>query len=174
MYIVYKSIDIDFAHHVSGHDGACINIHGHTWKFEVCAHAETLDDMGFVLDFKKLKTKVLQPVHELLDHSLVLSKETLCEELRDALRIVGKKLLATRKKEQYYDNMKVLRSALLAPGTYNGMRVVQFPFAPTSERIAYWFYLIAKDALEDERVKIKWTKIYETLYPVHAVAMYQP
>ena len=55
MYKIVKSIDIDFAHHIRGHQGACINIHGHTWKFEVGVQAAVLDEQGFVVDFSKLK-----------------------------------------------------------------------------------------------------------------------
>ena len=66
-YHIRKSIDIDFSHHVRGHRGPCINVHGHTWKFEVQLMAQTLDAEGFVVDFKKLKTSVLKPCHTLLD-----------------------------------------------------------------------------------------------------------
>ena len=67
MYRVHKSIDIDFSHHVRGHEGSCINLHGHTWKFEVGLAAHTLTDEGFVVDFKHLKTAVLKPCTELLE-----------------------------------------------------------------------------------------------------------
>ena len=40
---IWRSVDISFAHHVHGHSGACVNIHGHTWKLEVCAEASLLD-----------------------------------------------------------------------------------------------------------------------------------
>ena len=49
MYKIIKSIDIDFAHHIRGHQGACINIHGHTWKFEVGVQAKELNEDGFVV-----------------------------------------------------------------------------------------------------------------------------
>ncbi|MEM9693264.1 MAG: 6-carboxytetrahydropterin synthase, partial [Myxococcota bacterium] len=43
MYTITSSIYIEFGHHVRGHDGPCISIHGHTWKFEVVVAAEKLD-----------------------------------------------------------------------------------------------------------------------------------
>ncbi|MFM2415961.1 MAG: 6-pyruvoyl tetrahydropterin synthase, partial [Pseudomonadota bacterium] len=49
MYKIHKSIDVDFAHHVRGHLGPCINLHGHTWKLEVVVSAQELDAQGFVV-----------------------------------------------------------------------------------------------------------------------------
>ena len=63
MYSIRKSIDVDFAHHVRGHDGPCINVHGHTWKLEVVIEAAELDESGFVIDFGKLKREGLIEVY---------------------------------------------------------------------------------------------------------------
>ena len=52
------------------------------------------------------------------------------------------------------------------------MKVTVFPFSPTSERIAQWLYNAAVDKIEDERVKVTFARIYETLHPVEAVAEY--
>ncbi|MET0413201.1 MAG: 6-carboxytetrahydropterin synthase, partial [Polyangiaceae bacterium] len=43
MYRITTGIHIHFAHHIRGHAGPCISIHGHTWKFEVTLVAEELD-----------------------------------------------------------------------------------------------------------------------------------
>jgi 6-pyruvoyl-tetrahydropterin synthase len=40
MYRASASIHIHFAHHVRGHSGPCISLHGHTWKFEVVLEAK--------------------------------------------------------------------------------------------------------------------------------------
>ncbi|MEL6185879.1 MAG: 6-carboxytetrahydropterin synthase, partial [Myxococcota bacterium] len=65
MYRIHRSVDVSFAHHVRGHSGACINVHGHTWKLEVGLAAETLDREGFIVDFAVLKREVLTPCHQL-------------------------------------------------------------------------------------------------------------
>ena len=67
MYRITKSQHIHFAHHVRGHRGACISLHGHTWRFDVEVGAATLDAEGFVIDFAVMKREVLQPCHRLLD-----------------------------------------------------------------------------------------------------------
>ena len=54
-----------------------------------------------------------------------------------------------------------------------GMKVTVFPFSPTSERIAEWLFNAAVDKMEDDRVKVTFARIYETLHPVEAVAEYR-
>jgi len=55
------------AHNLRGYEGACENLHGHNWKVEVSVRAEALDNLGMVLDFKKLKAGT-KKVLSRLDH----------------------------------------------------------------------------------------------------------
>jgi 6-pyruvoyl tetrahydropterin synthase/QueD family protein len=176
VFRIHKSIDIDFAHHVTGHAGACINIHGHTWKFEVGLSAQELDPRtGFVIDFKELKERVLKPVHLLLDHSLALWDHTY-EALRLQLISVGHILLCTRDGPPTtgtgYDffpmEEKLNGARQMITG---GIKVALFPFPPTSELIAQWLFGVAT-SVEDGRVKVDYAKVYETLHPVESVATY--
>ena len=172
MYRVRKSIDIDFAHHVRGHLGPCINLHGHTWKFEVEVAAHELDPQGFVLDFSLLKRRVLTPVHALLDHALAIGAETF-REVEPELAETGRKLLASRgpvaceEPERRELALQGARSAY--PG---GMKLAVFSFSPTSERIARWLFELAAEKLDDDRVRVRLGRVYETLHPVEAVAEY--
>lgn len=173
-YRIAKSIDIDFAHHVSGHNGACINIHGHTWKFEVCLEASSLNETGFVEDFKKLKTEVLQPVHDLLDHSLALSAEML-EKIKEPLSVIGKQLLATRNEDvlMQYGKPEIFGACAISQ-KIGGLKVAAFTFTPTSERLAEWLYYFADEKIGSDRVRVAYTRVYETLHPVESVAEYRP
>jgi len=172
MYRVRKSIDIDFAHHVRGHAGPCINLHGHTWKFEVEAEATTLDAQGFVLDFGVLKRRVLTPCHALLDHALAIGEDTF-REVEPEIAETGRKLLATRGPAQCEESPREERTLGGARGVYpGGMKLAVFPFSPTSERFAEWLYALAAKELDDERVRVVVGRIYETLHPVHSVAEY--
>jgi 6-pyruvoyl tetrahydropterin synthase/QueD family protein len=197
MYGIHKSIDIDFAHHVSGHDGACINIHGHTWKFEVGLKADSLDQRGFVVDFKQLKQLVLEPVHTLLDHSLALNEER-AETAGQPLIELGEVLVCTRGivggkaaldasmhiGADHEDRVKKL-GYKFAPegyrinGAYNwilgGIKIACFPFNPTSERLAEWLYFVADAAMKQTnspRVTVDFARIYETIHPVESVATF--
>jgi 6-pyruvoyl tetrahydropterin synthase/QueD family protein len=180
MFRICKSVDIDFAHHIRGHDGPCVHIHGHTWKFEVVLAARTLDADGFVVDFKRLKNAVLQPCHALLDHSLAIGAQT-WDDVHVGLETVGAGLLQSRidrhgAQANVEPNVEALTTRLAGaenrwPG---GMKVAVFPFSPTSERLAQWLWQVADGALGDERVTVELARVYETLHPVESVAEYAP
>jgi len=177
MYSVTNSTFISFAHHVRGHAGPCISLHGHTWKFEVTAEATVLDPEGFVVDFSLLRGKVLVPCHELLDHSLAMGELTWSRN-GAALASLGQDLTGSRMEtlghlgtpQKCYEG--VLNGARNEhPG---GIKITVFPFSPTSERLAAWLCGIAQAALEDGRVRIAGVRVYEALHPAESVAEYRP
>ena len=173
MYRIRKSIDIDFSHHVHGHLGPCINVHGHTWKFEVGLESTSLTSEGFVIDFKHLKQGVLKPCEQLLDHALALGQDTFARVQEDLGRL-GIELLATRPEGaevKPHPTIELNGAKNHYPG---GMKVAVFPFNPTSERLAQWLYEVADHALADGRVAVSYGRIYETLHPVESVAEFCP
>lgn len=173
MYRIRKSIDVDFAHHVRGHLGPCINLHGHTWKLEVEVTARELDAQGFVIDFGVLKRQVLAPCHALLDHALAIGEQTFAE-IEAQLAETGRRLLESRGpaqcEERAPESLVLNGARSVYPG---GMKVAVFPFSPTSERISAWLFHLAKSRLDDERVQVDVGRVYETLHPVEAVAEYR-
>jgi len=77
---VTKEFDFEMAHALWNYDGACRNIHGHSYRLFVTLMGTPIADrtdpkLGMVLDFKDLKTMVKGPIVDFLDHSLVLYKE---------------------------------------------------------------------------------------------------
>ena len=156
-----------------GHSGACVNIHGHTWKLEVCAEASLLDKEGFVIDFKKIVTDVLAPTHALLDHALAMGEET-WSEISGDLHALGATLVASRALIHGPDcdgpPLVVTRLSGAENRFAGGMKIAVFPFSPTSERLAEWLHTLATEKLANERVTIAWTRVYETLHPVESVA----
>lgn len=173
MHRIWRSIDISFAHHVRGHTGACVNVHGHTWKFEVCAQADALDKEGFVVDFKRIVSEVLAPSHALLDHALAIGEDTWTDISAD-LEAMGAKLVASRATVHGPDIAGPPLLVTRLKGAENrfagGMKIAVFPFSPTSERLAEWLHALATEKLADDRVTIAWTRVYETLHPVESVA----
>ncbi|MFH1836734.1 MAG: 6-carboxytetrahydropterin synthase QueD [Candidatus Omnitrophota bacterium] len=67
MYTIKVILNFSGAHNLRGYKGKCEDLHGHNWKIEVKVCAEKLDDIGMVLDFKELKTR-LEDVISDLDH----------------------------------------------------------------------------------------------------------
>jgi 6-pyruvoyltetrahydropterin/6-carboxytetrahydropterin synthase len=77
---VTKEFDFEMAHALWNYDGACRNIHGHSYRLFVTLAGTPIADnndpkFGMVLDFKDLKEMVMGPVVDFLDHSLVVYRE---------------------------------------------------------------------------------------------------
>jgi 6-pyruvoyl-tetrahydropterin synthase len=179
-HAIRKGIYVDFAHTVAGHPGACINIHGHTWMFEVelsCGKGD-LDDNNFVTDFGNLKRQVLEPVHLLLDHSYACGEEIYRDGLK-GFEILGGVLLATRKKEHKERGYKCWgdgATGLTLNGARNetpgGLKLAVFPFNPTSELLAQWLKELAEQKMRTSKIAVLRANVYETLHPVEAVASF--
>jgi 6-pyruvoyltetrahydropterin/6-carboxytetrahydropterin synthase len=50
--------DVAAAHSLRGYDGPCKNLHGHTWRVEVTVISDKLNDIGMVVDFRVIKSKL--------------------------------------------------------------------------------------------------------------------
>lgn len=177
MYRITKSRHIHFAHHVRGHRGACISLHGHTWRFDVTIGATELDDEGFVKDFAVMKRRVLEPCHLLLDHSLAIGEQT-WRETEGSLAALGTQLVDSR---QHTMGSRGEIQPHLAEGLHGArnelpgdIKVAVFPFAPTSETLARWLFELSEARLADERVKVLSARIHESLHPAPAFAEYAP
>lgn len=66
--------DISCGHRVVGHEGKCRNLHGHNYRihFEVMA-MKGLDELGRVLDFGVIKSRLCMWLEENWDHKFILS-----------------------------------------------------------------------------------------------------
>lgn len=176
-YRIHTSVDISFAHHIRGHLGPCINVHGHTWKFEVGLCASELDANGFVIDFDDLDARILTPCFKMFDHSLAVGEPTYAD-IAGQLEELGKQLVASREAVHGKVAPSCPNEVIRLNGAENrypgGLKIAVFPFSPTSERIAEWLYGAADEQLSDERVAVEYARIYETLRPVESVAEYRP
>jgi 6-pyruvoyl-tetrahydropterin synthase len=176
MYTVTTGIHIHFAHHVRGHLGPCISLHGHTWMFQVTLGAKELDRQGFVVDFDLLYERVLTPCHLLLDHSLAVGEATY-QDIAEPLASIGEKLVGSR--EEIHGHCGTPQPQLNAPlgGAKNqnpgGIKIAVFPFTPTSERLAEWLFHMTAAEVQDERVRMLKARVYETLHPIESYADFE-
>lgn len=67
-----RRLEFDAGHRVVRHESKCAHLHGHRYVVEVTAQAESLDDVGRVIDFSVLKQKLGGWLDEKWDHGLVL------------------------------------------------------------------------------------------------------
>ncbi len=177
MYRVTTAVHIHFSHHVRGHSGPCISLHGHTWRFELTLGSSSLDAEGFVVDFDRVHELVLEPCHRLLDHSLALGRDSF-EQNAEPLVTLGRNLVGTRTETLGHLGEVPFHLESGLGGAQNelpgGIKVAVFPFAPTSERLAEWFFGVAAARLGDDRVRVVCTRVFESLHPVATYAEYVP
>jgi 6-pyruvoyltetrahydropterin/6-carboxytetrahydropterin synthase len=73
-----KQFQFDAAHMLSGHQGLCRNLHGHTYKVEVTVHRTDTDGLirsgpsaDMVVDFKELKNALNAQLFDKMDHAFI-------------------------------------------------------------------------------------------------------
>lgn len=74
MITVTKIFDFEACHNLPYYEGACHNLHGHSYKLEVTVTGEIITKkydpkMGMIIDFKDLKKIVKEEVIDKYDHS---------------------------------------------------------------------------------------------------------
>ncbi len=72
MHIIKVEGTFSAAHNLRGYRGKCEALHGHNWKVEAAVASQTLDDIGMVMDFTRLK-KALHKVLKQFDHTYINS-----------------------------------------------------------------------------------------------------
>ncbi len=75
-----KIFHFEMAHALSQYNGPCKNIHGHTYSLHVTIGvdkepADYIPAPGILVDFKTIKKIVQENIIQVLDHSLLLSRE---------------------------------------------------------------------------------------------------
>jgi len=78
---VTKEFTFEMAHVLTGYDGPCSNIHGHSYRLYVTVigspiSVESNPKLGMVIDFGDLKKLVKQTILNRFDHILLLKKGT--------------------------------------------------------------------------------------------------
>lgn len=88
---ITKEFKFEMAHALSGHDGPCRHIHGHSYELFVTIKGQPLNNPsspknGMVMDFGDLKKTVKIAIIDRFDHALVLNsrfKSEFCETDND-------------------------------------------------------------------------------------------
>jgi len=134
-----KEFTWDMAHMLSGHEGLCQNLHGHTYKMEV--EVEHLQggliamgpSEGMVIDFKHLKEVVKSEIVDPLDHALMV-----------------------------WENGNPAEQAIAQVAIEHGMKVAAVPYRPTVENMCREFFGVLKTLLPEKGVKVRRVRVWET------------
>lgn len=137
-----KWIEFDAGHRVPGHKdpdgserpGACSSPHGHRYRVEVAINGDVRPD-GMVLDFGIVKRLLMEKVHDVLDHAMVLADDdpllALLDEHGDTIR----------------------------PG---GFKVYALDGAPTAENLAAWIANEISYPLTQHMIELVRVTVWET------------
>lgn len=68
--IICKEFTFDAAHKLNDYIGKCANLHGHTYKLQICVQG-TIQKNGLVMDFSEIKRVVTTKVLDKLDHKFI-------------------------------------------------------------------------------------------------------
>jgi len=75
MFSVTREITFCYGHRLLDYNGKCRHLHGHNGKAVITLASPTLDSLGMVLDFSRLKRIVGGWIDETLDHKMILHKD---------------------------------------------------------------------------------------------------
>lgn len=78
MFEILVDEKFDSAHCLRGYQGNCENLHGHTYRVQVCLRSAKLDNIGMAVDFKKVKA-ALRSIVTGLDHVFINELPEFCE-----------------------------------------------------------------------------------------------
>lgn len=70
MFTIFKDYLFSAGHAIRGHQRGCQNLHGHNYRVRVHVAAETLDQLGMVIDFADLKA-IVESVVGKFDHAVI-------------------------------------------------------------------------------------------------------
>ncbi len=138
---IIKEFSWDMAHMLSGHQGLCKNLHGHTYRMQVQVTSNNsgstenagLSD-GMLMDFADLKGIVQKRIINNLDHAFM-----------------------------YWSNSNdPVEHQIAAILEKSDRKVVRVSFRPTAEEMAHSIYCELKEELKKINIVIEKIRIWET------------
>lgn len=142
MHKVHRYHDISCGHRVVGHESKCRHLHGHNYRIHFTCTADTLDDLGRVIDFSVIKEKLCMWVENNWDHKFLAWSEDLM--LNDIYFHMAGKI-------EFKEAFNIQES------------IVFVPFNPTAENMAqHLVSVVGPEVLKGTGVKLIEVKIEET------------
>jgi len=73
MQTITRKGTFDSAHRVMDERVKCFNLHGHTYLYELTFGFKQLQDIGFAIDFKDIKTMACEFIDRTFDHAAIMN-----------------------------------------------------------------------------------------------------
>jgi 6-pyruvoyltetrahydropterin/6-carboxytetrahydropterin synthase len=140
---ITKEFSFEMAHALSGYDGVCSEIHGHSYRLFVTIAGVPEDDpanpkYGMVMDFGELKRTVNETVVAVYDHALLLRDIPANESVIVALKEHFARIMAVDY-QPTCENIVLRFAALIAAALPSGVRLHSIRLHETATSYAEWF-----------------------------------
>ncbi len=134
-----KIFHFEMAHAINGYQGACKNIHGHSYELHVTVTSKNDNENyipapGFIIDFKEIKSLVTSSVIEIFDHKIVLSSDFISANPA----FVSQGNLVTWDAEPTAENMLLFIKQTLTERLPDEVKLVQLKLFETKDSYAEW------------------------------------
>ena len=138
-----KEFSFEMAHVLEGYDGACSQLHGHSYRLFVTVIGTPNDDptdpkYGMVMDFGLLKKIVNGAIVDRYDHALVIRATAANRDFVEALRSRFIRLEVVDY-QPTCENMIARFAALLQPLLPDRVRLHSLRLHETATSFAEWF-----------------------------------
>ena len=139
---VTKEFDFEMAHALWNYDGACKNIHGHSYRLFVTIIGNPITDennvkFGMVLDFKDLKQIVYSNVIEIFDHSLIVYKKANGESLESVKKMYEKVFVFDF--QPTCENLIIHIADIITPKLPRSLTLFSLKLYETASSYAEWY-----------------------------------
>jgi len=73
MQYISRKGNFDSGHRVMNEKFKCFNVHGHTYLYELTFEFNSMEEIGYNIDFKEIKRVGCQWIDDMLDHGMILN-----------------------------------------------------------------------------------------------------
>ena len=125
MITVTRRFDFCAGHRLMGHEGKCLNMHGHNYVAEVTVAGRLeLDSVGRLVDFSELKHLVGDWINAHWDHAFIYHRDDI--EVRRALQCVAGQKTYTMDENPTAEVMaRYLLDLVVRPGTFDNLAITE-------------------------------------------------
>lgn len=138
-----KYFTFEAAHALEGYDGACAEIHGHSYKLYVTVKGAPISDesnpkFGMVMDFGELKRIVNEQVVAPFDHAFVLRRTSQNCEMYDQLRYRFERIVLVEF-QPTCENMLIEFARRISRQLPDGIKLHSLRLHETENSYAEWY-----------------------------------
>ena len=140
---ITKEFTFEMAHALFGYDGKCKNVHGHSYKLDVCVIGEPINDVknpkfGMLIDFGDLKKIVKSEIVDVVDHAIMLNIKTPHKNLAKELENSGHDIVEVDY-QPTSENMVSDFAKKIQLKLPNGIKLHSLKLRETATAFAEWF-----------------------------------